>query len=630
MASKLIVNNIESLDTGRVIEVDSLSDMKDLANDASGFGASLVSMEDGPTVEVAVLDRVIRVTSIAAMLDITPIDALQISVENYHSNYFGGGGIFSWDATKDKADHNGGTVIDPVIVFPTDWADQTERTVWFTAAATGTGCWVRKVDTAASIMWFGAVGDLVVDDRDSINECLKYCRNFNKALYIPAGNFLCLSPMDAGKFIEMFGDGTVSNLRPSFSSENYLFHITDTGGTGLKWSDFQVTGPEFYSPNTKFALIDEGYMIRFEDLVLVNLGGGIRLVTAWGTYVSRLFSLYVKSPLYFGKGNGSTVRDAYIIRYQGTGVSFKQSLCPRIENCIFEYGESGGYAVGLQATKSAVIEGLYTEGGEASAISMIWKNGKSCIDTKISNLWLDAGGAFSIDCHTYNGLEIDNVVMNTRNSGTLIDFNNTFGHAFSAGKVYVNNVCQIDQNANGFVGDLRETGDTLISISDENSRVVMIKPFAKYGDGTDADLTNIANHTVKDSSGTRPFLYSSPTIALGASPADLSNTTAIAAYNYGPDSDGIFVYSKDWGAATLHFTADVTADGDPYLGLILVNTTLSEEKLSVFSSIDTSIPLEGDIVFQVRPGINKLIMKSNKRYVSSNTSTIDVTSVNIT
>jgi hypothetical protein len=40
---------------------------QDLANDASGSGASLVSMEGGPTVEAAVLDRVIRVTSIAAM-----------------------------------------------------------------------------------------------------------------------------------------------------------------------------------------------------------------------------------------------------------------------------------------------------------------------------------------------------------------------------------------------------------------------------------------------------------------------------------------------------------------------------------------------------------------------------------
>jgi len=40
---------------------------QDLADNASGSGAALVSMEGGPSVEEAVLDRVIRVTSIAAI-----------------------------------------------------------------------------------------------------------------------------------------------------------------------------------------------------------------------------------------------------------------------------------------------------------------------------------------------------------------------------------------------------------------------------------------------------------------------------------------------------------------------------------------------------------------------------------
>ena len=78
--STLKTDNIESLDTGRVIEVDSLSDRKDLANDASGSGASLVSMEGGPTVEVAVLDRVIRVASIAAIRALTKIVGAQASL----------------------------------------------------------------------------------------------------------------------------------------------------------------------------------------------------------------------------------------------------------------------------------------------------------------------------------------------------------------------------------------------------------------------------------------------------------------------------------------------------------------------------------------------------------------------
>jgi len=81
--STLKTDNIESLDTGRVIEVDSLSDRQDLANDASGSGASLVSMEGGPSVEVAMLDRVIRVTSIADRDAITgPTGAMVVVGEN--------------------------------------------------------------------------------------------------------------------------------------------------------------------------------------------------------------------------------------------------------------------------------------------------------------------------------------------------------------------------------------------------------------------------------------------------------------------------------------------------------------------------------------------------------------------
>ena len=88
MTSKLIVNNIESLETGRVIEVDSLSDRQDLANDASGYGASLVSMEGGPTVEVAVLDRVIRVASVAAIEALSGVADYQVSLTGLNAGTF--------------------------------------------------------------------------------------------------------------------------------------------------------------------------------------------------------------------------------------------------------------------------------------------------------------------------------------------------------------------------------------------------------------------------------------------------------------------------------------------------------------------------------------------------------------
>ena len=568
----------------------------------------------------AVSKRVIRVTSIAAMLDITPIDALQISVENYHSNYFGGGGLFSWDATKDKADHNGGTVIDPDIVFPTDWSDQTERTAWFTAS-TGAGCWVIQADTATSIMWFGAVGDGVVNDRDSINECIGYCRNNGVPMYIPAGEFLCLSPFDSGAFLEIFGDGTKSRLLPSFSSSGYLFDITGTG-TGVSWRSFSVYGPDIFSATTNFAKFEDGYFIRFEYLKLQKLGVGLNLETAWGTYVSKCFFLYVGNPLSFGKGNGASVRDCYIIRYQGAGIVFTESLSPRIDNVILEYGD-GGYAISLQATQSAVITNIYTENGDATDIRLTFKNQKSCVNTTIKNCWLNANGPAQIKCRSYRGLEIDNIVINNPASSQFIDFADNL---FSNGYVNVGKVCQLNQNANGGIGDVRGTGDTLIPMSNDNTRIVVATPHQKYGDGTDADLENIANHTVKDGNGHRPRLYVKPKFNLGAVVSGLTATSSSSPSVYGSESSGITIYSDDWGSSALLIHADVTGPGTVSSTIKLTNQDTGDV-FTAYKFGDGS--LSQGINLEVQPGENNFTLSVSKVQGDAGTNVWTVTGSSI-
>ena len=87
-----------------------------------------------------------------------PTDAVKsVRVLNYHSDVEGGGGVFYWDADKDKDEHNGGTVIDPTVVYPADWDNQTQLGTWFDTANAGTGCWVRQYDGAVNVKWFGAI-----------------------------------------------------------------------------------------------------------------------------------------------------------------------------------------------------------------------------------------------------------------------------------------------------------------------------------------------------------------------------------------------------------------------------------------------------------------------------------------
>jgi len=66
-------------------------------------------------------DLVIMIDTIPDLLDIdTPSlpAGTQASVAGYHEKGDGGGGIFYWDPNEDKANHNGGTIIDPTQTFP--------------------------------------------------------------------------------------------------------------------------------------------------------------------------------------------------------------------------------------------------------------------------------------------------------------------------------------------------------------------------------------------------------------------------------------------------------------------------------------------------------------------------------
>lgn len=94
-----------------------------------------------------------------------------IFIYGYHIPHDGGGGAFVWDASKSKSEHDGGTVIDPDAVFPTDWDNLTQRDTWFNSSNSGAGCWVRQYDGASTRKMFGyidnfSMGGDVINDKD--------------------------------------------------------------------------------------------------------------------------------------------------------------------------------------------------------------------------------------------------------------------------------------------------------------------------------------------------------------------------------------------------------------------------------------------------------------------------------
>lgn len=94
-----------------------------------------------------------------------------IFVNGYHSPNDNAGGVFIWDASKPKSDHDGGLVIDPNAVFPSDWNNLTQRAAWFGSTNPGSGCWVRQFDGASTRKMFGftdnfSMGGDIINDKD--------------------------------------------------------------------------------------------------------------------------------------------------------------------------------------------------------------------------------------------------------------------------------------------------------------------------------------------------------------------------------------------------------------------------------------------------------------------------------
>jgi len=140
----------------------------ELSSTSASEGASLVSMEGGPSVEDAVLDRVIRVTSVSAMEALEPINNSIIEVASYHSPGFylapSGGGTFVWLASEDKSKHDGGVFIDPDAPFPSSFENTTQVAAWFDYSGTGTGVFVRT-DQQIYVDHYGAASFLTDNKR---------------------------------------------------------------------------------------------------------------------------------------------------------------------------------------------------------------------------------------------------------------------------------------------------------------------------------------------------------------------------------------------------------------------------------------------------------------------------------
>lgn len=242
--------------------------------------------------------------SIAQLAGIqNPRNGMRVSVKGYHAptlfvelNPYKGGNLFVYDATVSRSKHDGGTIIDPTKVFPTDWKNRTQVNDWFLPSNTGTGCWLAQYDGAVNGLWFGAMPNfsLGVDNSIAINRALLTSNNIT----LPQGNYIIHRPILTAKANAVIkGDGvdttiiTVENgswQGTTYNDKYYNSAFVDTSGVDGSWieaatiQDLTLIGNS-YSADGKVGITFDNVCMRVnvKNVVITAFDKGLHTYKSW-------------------------------------------------------------------------------------------------------------------------------------------------------------------------------------------------------------------------------------------------------------------------------------------------------------------------------------------------------------
>jgi hypothetical protein len=218
--------------------------------DPAGTSAVPTTVQAKLRESVSVLDFGGTLPLMAQILGVVGADDnTSISLSGYHAVNDGGGGVFFWSPSADKADHNGGTVIDP------SHTGVVGDSTWWTAVNVGSGCWVRQCEPGfRHLKWFGAKADGVQDDAYALRAAvasfdvviggdLKLCAG--TILLDSSGTSYAMIPLYPNVNIKGEGWGTIVYVgdgalgsRNVFSLDNVSAIFTSYGS--VSFEDFQI------------------------------------------------------------------------------------------------------------------------------------------------------------------------------------------------------------------------------------------------------------------------------------------------------------------------------------------------------------------------------------------------------
>jgi hypothetical protein len=267
-----------------------------------------------------------------------------IQLLGFHTKGDGGGGVFYWDATKDKSEHNGGTIIDPNKAgLVANWAST--QALYFTPAVVGQGCWVREYSGAVNVKWFGAKGDGVADDTNAIQETLNISYAIKNSVSIPTGVYphgglLVKAPQEASYY-----DRPKTIITGSGIGNTELVHI----GTG---SAMEVVG-ENDTSNSTFGVVLRDFSIRKNITNPTDTTNGIKLQKGTGYLLDNLYiegginSIYMSGEVWLSKFTNLKLsgNPMYGINMVASGTSNYFDQCYVTYSTVSAYRLKGSYSV---------------------------------------------------------------------------------------------------------------------------------------------------------------------------------------------------------------------------------------------------------------------------------------------
>jgi hypothetical protein len=221
-----------------------------------------------------------------------------VLVGGYQSDLDGGGGVFCYQAGASKED-DGGTIIAPATVKPN-------------------GRWLRSVDQALSVSWFGARCDGSADDTEAFRRAVRAANQRTAPVLLPPGKVCKITQLDLGRTFDdpvraktvgvtFKGFGYVSgNAIPSALLIDPP--VKTTSNCSIMNDD--PAGPEsgglVMGPNV--------HHVSFEDLELragPNLGDCIVNISAQAGFGDAHSIVFRRVQF---KGNGSTLASVFLHR----------------------------------------------------------------------------------------------------------------------------------------------------------------------------------------------------------------------------------------------------------------------------------------------------------------------------